>query len=210
MGRGVLLDYPAYCQRTGLKQENALGSSAISLDILKEIAKEQGVSLRPADVLFVRVGFTAAYNALGPDQQKAISERAQPNFLGIASESNMLRWIWENEFSAVASDAPSFEQAPISGVHTGIGKVWKNEVWEAEMQGGGLLHQWLLAGWGCPIGEMFDLEALGKKCEELKRWSFFLSSVPLKVCPDIPPRLALCFLTTVIRFLVVLQARQMP
>jgi hypothetical protein len=32
-----------------------------------------------------------------------------------------------------------------------------------------------------PIGEMFDLEALARKCEELGRWSFFVSSVPLKV-----------------------------
>ena len=31
-----------------------------------------------------------------------------------------------------------------------------------------------------PIGEMFDLEELAKHCRECGRWSFFLSSVPLK------------------------------
>jgi len=45
-----------------------------------------------------------------------------------------------------------------------------------------VLHEWLLAGWGCPIGELFDLEELSVRCRELGRWSFFLSSVPLKVC----------------------------
>ena len=43
------------------------------------------------------------------------------------------------------------------------------------------LHEWLLAGWGLPIGELFDLEKLGEECKKRGRWSFFFSSVPLKV-----------------------------
>ena len=43
------------------------------------------------------------------------------------------------------------------------------------------LHQWFLAGWGMPIGEMFDLEDLARHCEREGGWSFFVSSVPLKV-----------------------------
>ncbi|PYH87526.1 hypothetical protein BO71DRAFT_436639 [Aspergillus ellipticus CBS 707.79] len=38
---------------------------------------------------------------------------------------------------------------------------------------------WLLAGWGMPIGEMFDLEPLSRECRARGRWSFFFSSVPL-------------------------------
>lgn len=34
----------------------------------------------------------------------------------------------------------------------------------------------LLAGWGCPIGELFDLEKLGEECKRLGRWSFFVTS----------------------------------
>lgn len=44
-----------------------------------------------------------------------------------------------------------------------------------------VLHEWLLAGWGMPIGEMFDLERLAETCHRLSRWEFFLVSVPLKV-----------------------------
>ena len=43
------------------------------------------------------------------------------------------------------------------------------------------LHEVLLAGWGCPIGEMFDLEKLSEHCKAVGRYSFFLSSMPLKV-----------------------------
>jgi hypothetical protein len=181
VGRGVLLDYPAYCKKHGLSVLNAFDSTSVPLSTLQAIAQDQGVSFQTGDILFLRVGFTTAYDALTPDEQKAIPERPEPNFLGVSSTSDVLRWIWESGFSAVASDAPSFEQAPIVGAHNASGTLWKDEPWEAEMLGGGLLHQWLLAGWGCPIGEMFDLEALAQKCQELGRWSFFVSSVPLKV-----------------------------
>lgn len=80
-----------------------------------------------------------------------------------------------------ASDAVSFEMAPIAGPHTAPGGVWANEPWEQEMQGGGLLHQWMIGGWGVMIGEMFDLEALCEKSAELNRSTCFVSSVPLKV-----------------------------
>jgi hypothetical protein len=43
------------------------------------------------------------------------------------------------------------------------------------------LHEWLLAGWGMPIGELFYLEELSKKCKELGRYTFFLSSSPMNV-----------------------------
>jgi len=39
-----------------------------------------------------------------------------------------------------------------------------------------LLHEVLLAGWGCPIGELFDLEQLAEQCKKTSRWSFFVTS----------------------------------
>ena len=38
------------------------------------------------------------------------------------------------------------------------------------------LHEVLLSGWGCPIGELFDLEKLAEHCKKINRWSFFVSS----------------------------------
>lgn len=176
----MLLDYPAYCQRHNISPKKPLSSVGISLDTLLKIAKDEGVTFIPGDILFVRSGFTQAYEALPQDEQKTMPNKS-PDFIGVESKVDMLKWIWESHFAAVASDAPSFEQAPITGIHTHPGGDWKGQSWESEMQGGGLLHQWVLGGWGTPIGEMFDLETLSKKCETLKRYSFFVSSVPLKV-----------------------------
>lgn len=73
----------------------------------------------------------------------------------------MLEWLWDSGFAAVAGDAVAFEAFPS-----------KTDFY---------LHEYLLAGWGCPIGEMFDLEGLAKSCEEMKRWTFFLTSMPLNM-----------------------------
>jgi hypothetical protein len=38
------------------------------------------------------------------------------------------------------------------------------------------MHEILLSGWGCPIGELFDLEKLAEHCEKENRYSFFVTS----------------------------------
>lgn len=41
------------------------------------------------------------------------------------------------------------------------------------------MHDFILALWGMPLGELWDLEALSAECERQQRWSFFLTSAPL-------------------------------
>ena len=85
-----------------------------------------------------------------------------PPAVGLESSEKTLRWIWETGFSAVAGDQPSFEAWPCQNPNY-------------------MLHEWLLAGWGMPIGEIFDLERLSEECRKRHRWSFFFSSMPLRV-----------------------------
>lgn len=92
--------------------------------------------------------------------------------MGVEPSREVLEWLWETRFAAVAGDAPAFERSPVGLAGSGE---------EGEEAPGVVLHQWLLGGWGMPIGEMFDLEGLSAHCREVGRWSFFLSSVPLKV-----------------------------
>lgn len=44
-----------------------------------------------------------------------------------------------------------------------------------------VLHEYLLAMLGCPIGELWDLEALSELCASNNRWSFFLTSAPINI-----------------------------
>ncbi len=43
------------------------------------------------------------------------------------------------------------------------------------------LHEYILALWGMPLGEMLDLEKLAKTCRAKNRWTFFVSSAPANV-----------------------------
>lgn len=181
VGRGVLLDYVSYCERNTIPLD-AFTSSPIPLTHLQAMVRDAKIDIRSGDVLFIRSGFTHAYERLDPAAQQALPERPTPDFIGVDPSPEVLRWLWESEFAAVAGDAPSFERAPVERQWaTGGQEAWAGEPWAEEMRWGGLLHQFLLGGWGVPIGELFDLEALSEKCKALGRWTFFLSSVPLKV-----------------------------
>ncbi|KUL92424.1 hypothetical protein ZTR_02269 [Talaromyces verruculosus] len=165
VGRGVLIDIASYAERNNLTFP-AFESTVIPLDLIKKAAVEQGVSFRPGDILFIRVGFTKAYEKLSVEEGIALGQRPVSKFVGIESSEATLRWFWKNQFAAVASDAVAVESSPVDGPQ--VPPEWS-------------LHQWCLAGWGLPLGEMFYLEKLASHCAEKKRWTFFFSSVPLNV-----------------------------
>lgn len=146
---------------------SALESTPITLENLKQAAADYKLDFRKGDIFFVRSGFTAAYNKLSAQEREDLPKRPSPDFSGVEATEEMLRWLWEHQFAAVAGDAPSFERSPIRGSHA-----------NPEFN----LHEWVLAGWGTPIGEMFDLEKLSEHCKATGRYTFFLSSMPLKVC----------------------------
>ena len=161
VGRGVLLDYISWAESQGRKPLT-LQLTEIPLSDLKRVAAAQNLLFRPGDILFIRSGYLKSLQALSPDQAGAYASQPVHPAIGVQAGEEMLRWIWENGFSAVAGDMPAFEAFPFqSTTH------W--------------MHEWLLAGWGLPIGELFDLEKLAIECKRANKWSFFFSSVPLKV-----------------------------
>jgi kynurenine formamidase len=161
----VLLDYAAWAQEKSIEL-TPFESTQIPFAHFESLIKEWNITFRPGDILFIRSGFTVAYNALTEEQKKAIPDRPTADFSGIESSEGTLRFLWNNQFAAVAGDAPSFERGPTTGPHADPRYI---------------LHEWLLGGWGMPIGEMFDLEKLSETCKKLGRYTFFVSSMPLKV-----------------------------
>ena len=171
VGRGVLLDYAAFVQRHNIHVE-PFTTWSIPIAHLKQLVEEENIKFRPGDILFVRSGFIAAYEALTSQQEEALPARKGSQFIGIESSLEAARWIWENKFAAVAGDMPGFEAAPSHHVQVS-------------------LHQWILAGWGVPIGELFYLEELARELKTSGRKTFFVSSMPLKVSSrSVHPRIA--------------------
>ena len=164
VGRGVLLDFAAWADRNGVVVD-PMSSVGITVNQLKQVAAEQGVEFLPGDILFIRSGFIRAYEKLPADREREISERPEPNFIGIEATEETVRWLWEQAFAAIAGDQPAMEQCPL-----GI-----------KSNGKYMIHEWCLAGWGMPLGEMFYLEELAKICQQKNRYSFFLSSMPMNV-----------------------------
>jgi hypothetical protein len=161
VGRGVLLDYAAWAESQGIPL-SPLTDQTITVSQLKAVVAFQNVTLSPNDVLFIRSGYVKAISSLSPSDAASRASHPDTYAIGVESSEETLEWIWENEFAAVAGDMMAFEVLPFQST----------EYW---------LHEWLLAGWGMPIGELFDLERLSKECARLGKYSFFFSSVPLNV-----------------------------
>lgn len=163
VGRGVLVDYHSWRASQGssdVAAYDAFDSTPIPLADLQACLAAQGTKVRFGDILLVRSGFMAARATKSDDELWAYQDVMPHRFGGVQQSPDVLRWIWDN-FSAVAGDQPSFETWPT--------------------QADWLLHEVLLGGWGCPIGELFDLERLAEQCKREKRWSFFVASEPCNV-----------------------------
>lgn len=161
MGRGVLLDYASWADAKGL-QPVIFEPTSIPVSTLQEIAAHQGTTFREGDILFIRSGYIRAYDGLTPERRQELADMKAPPAIGLESSEVTLRWLWEQGFAALVGDQPSMEAWPCQDE-----RFW--------------LHEWCLAGWGLTLGELFDLERLSQECAKRKRWTFFFSSMPLKV-----------------------------
>jgi len=172
-GRGILIDYWSYAKENGIVYD-PFEYYTIPFTELQACGKAQGIDIRPAaqggdikigDLLFIRSGFISTYYTSSPDVRAAATLRlhtAGPDdgqrWAGIKQEEAIINWLHDCYFATVAGDAPSFEAWPSQEKY--------------------MLHEYILALWGMPLGEMFDLEKLSKTCKEKGRWTFFVTSAP--------------------------------
>lgn len=172
----MLLDFASWAELQGLSAP-AFAATNITFPQLQAVAKHQGLDLRNAadggdirigDILLVRSGFTKAYVALTPSERKTLAElpyAAGPDglhrFIGVAQSAEMVDWLHDSYFSAVAGDQPAFESWPAQGPLS--------------------LHEQVLSLWGTGLGEFFDLEKLAEMCKKRRKWTFFVTSAPFNV-----------------------------
>ncbi|OAP56367.1 hypothetical protein AYL99_09546 [Fonsecaea erecta] len=172
-GRGVLLDYVSYAEKRGIEY-STFSDHSVPLSVLLEIAREENLTFKRGDILFVRMGVTREWDTrMTSEDKNAYATTKTPQHAGVEGTEEMLRWLWDTGFSAVASDAISFEIYPAK-------KSYPRGQGEPEVEGV-FMHEYLLAGWGMPIGELFDLEALSEMCVREQRWEFFVASAPFNM-----------------------------
>ncbi|KAK7994532.1 hypothetical protein PG991_016120 [Apiospora marii] len=168
-GRVVFIDWYTWAtEHKGLKVD-AMTSYAIPFPELLEALRFQGLdpatAFRPGDILLVRSGYLAQYEGMDEARREALDRRYQttkPDNIGLRPSRELLAFLWDKRLAAVAGDSRSFEVWPCA-----------EPDWH--------LHEWLLAGWGMPIGELFYLEGLARHCKAAGRWTFFLASAPMNV-----------------------------
>lgn len=98
-GRGVLLDWYRWYSRThsGQGVPSATSAHAIPLSDLLACAQAQGTEVRPADILLVRTGFTAWYEAASIEQ-RANGVRGVEGSIGVQNSEDVRRWLWDSHF----------------------------------------------------------------------------------------------------------------
>lgn len=171
-GRAVFIDWYSWALRQG-KQVDATSSHAVPFSEILAALKSQGIErtdIRKGDILIIRFGYLRQYADMEQSKRKQLDEHYKthkPDNIGIEPSEELLRFLWDSQLAAVAGDTRSFEVWPCSKLE-----------WH--------LHEWLLAGWGMPIGELFDLEELSEICASTGRYTFFLASAPMNVSLESP------------------------
>ncbi|SCL20148.1 Putative cyclase [Micromonospora pallida] len=159
VGRGVLLDVAAYLLRSG-DELRCDAERAITPELLREVASEQGVEVRHGDLLLVRTGWPRKYAQLTGERRTELAEA--PAFPGLHAGEETARLLWNWRVSALITDVPAVEPVP------GDPAV-------------GSLHRRLLPLLGIPLGELFDLEGLSDRCQEYGRYTFLFTSAPVNL-----------------------------
>ncbi|KIW44437.1 uncharacterized protein PV06_02908 [Exophiala oligosperma] len=162
VGRGVLIDFVEYANLHDIEYD-ATAHYAITLEQIKEIAQECDIQFHHGDILIIRTGYTESLGSMSESDLTAVKERSSPwaaSYPGVENTLEMLGWLWDNRFAAVAGDAPGFEAFPPTKFR---------------------MHETLLSGFGMPIGELLYLPMLAKVCQRERRWTFFFTSQPLNV-----------------------------
>ncbi|PHH66350.1 hypothetical protein CDD81_7405 [Ophiocordyceps australis] len=171
-GRGVLLDYVAYAEKMGISF-NVFSNHAITLQALKDMARQEAITFRRGDILLIRSGMVKHWDThMKIEDKMTHAQETAPSYIGVEGSEDVVRWIWDQGFAAVAGDAVAFESWPAN-------KSYKRQ--DGSQVPSVSLHERLLAGMGIPIGELFDLEQLSQICRDTGRWDFFLTSSPFNM-----------------------------
>lgn len=151
MSRGVLLDILRLKRVARLPDDYA-----ITVDDLDAACEAQGVTMTQGDIVLVRTGHIQRFTR---ERDRAAFNGTQPGLSPACAE-----WVHDHSLAAVCADNLAVE-------------VMSPQAWQSEMPL--QLHMLCLRDMGCPLGEMFNLDALAADCADDGRYTFLLSAPPI-------------------------------
>jgi len=161
-GRAVLLDMAGVWRDRGEVLDPGSGTEFTVAD-LEEARGRARIEYEPGDILLIYTGF-AEYFARLTSAARTEMEFISP---GLAHSEDICRYLWDSQFSAVASDNLAIEAFP------------------ADFSPGnapfGALHRMMIGQLGLALGELWWLKDLVADCRADGRWEMLLTSAPLNV-----------------------------
>ena len=109
-GRAVLIDYYSFVNES----YDPLTTHPIPLTGILECAKAQNVQFQIGDILLIRSGFVSKYLQLNKEERQELGAKGLTDycFAGVEQTEDMVDFLHDNYFAAVAGDAPAFESWP--------------------------------------------------------------------------------------------------
>ncbi len=149
VARGVVLDVQRHLAELG--QPLDLGTpEALTVAMLDDVVRKQNVTLEPGDVLLLHTGWAEYCRALTPD--KRTEQPAKRQFCGLAQSREMLAWLWDHQFSMIATDTVAVEVMPSLPSSPFVQNVLH------------MMHPEMIALLGMWLGELWKLDALADDC----------------------------------------------
>ena len=158
VGRGVLLDVE---RRLAGRGEHLAPDArrAIPVELLDQVAAEQGVAIQPGDIVLLRTGVGAWLRREAELGELSDTPRAYAG-PGLEQGGASVAWLWDHQIAAIASDNLAVEAYPFG-------------------RDGKILHHWAIALLGMVFGELFDLEDLAADCADDGVYECFFVAKPL-------------------------------
>jgi kynurenine formamidase len=160
-GRFVLLDVGRRREEAG-EPLDMTAATAIDHEELERIAAAEGVALADGDILLLRFGWTAWYEAADKATRDLVADMGDTPTPGLSQEEAMVEWLWDRHIAAVVADNPGVERYPA-------------DPQDLER----FLHYRLITFLGMALGELFDLERLAADCAADGVYEGLFTAAPL-------------------------------
>jgi hypothetical protein len=161
VGRGVLIDVAAYCERQGRPLDHG-ASQPIGPTLLNETLANQDTELRLGDIVVIRTDYP---------RHLWHSPTGEHGSAGLERTYQMVGWLWDHQIPMIATDNLGVEVGRTPGaVASEFGVSFFDR-----------LHDQLIPLLGMALGELWKLDELAADCAADGVYDFLLVAKPLNL-----------------------------